>query len=203
MIEHTNNVLAQDLEDGIQVVSVVSVPTVGSTQTIETSNADSDTPPMSPQPGCEIIVPSEPPSPIDSKEVSVGDLLQIKSRPTSPATLVSCFSGVQVFASALDDQPQSSKSNGGNFVTYSAVASLPVVNATSSGNTVELETVRIQGQTLKTAFITASPTRSFSPDEQQQPQQQDDSTQQQPEQQRLPSVLEAAIKAEPKVEVER
>ena len=187
VIEHTNNVLPQDLEDGMpgmQVVSVVSVPTVGSTQTVETSNADSDTPPLSPQPGCEIIVPSAGGSASsvvlsdDVKEVTVGDLLQIDSRPNSPK-LVN-FTNVQVFtASSLDAQDSAGSFSPGT-VTYTAT--LPVVTATSA---------EFKASTPP-QYITSSPTRPFSPDCQ-------DGSQQQ----RLPSVLEAAIKAEPKVEVER
>ncbi|KAJ8672745.1 hypothetical protein QAD02_004005 [Eretmocerus hayati] len=123
VIEHTNNVLGQEIDEsgitgGLQVIPLVSVPTVGSTQTVETSNADSDTPPLSPQPGCEMIVASDggPGSICDehtetqtqsqreNKEVSVNDLLQIESRPGSPK-LVS-FGGVTVFASNLDGSEQ-------------------------------------------------------------------------------------------------
>lgn len=185
MIEHTNNVLPQELEDdgmsGVQLVSVVSVPTVGSTQTIGTSNADSDTPPLSPQTaGCEIIVPSSGASDIEHKEVvSVAELL-VESRPSSPG--LHC---VQVFASTLDEQDaQATVTVTGSFspgpgsgVTYTA--SLPVVTAAAVVGSAA-------GQ-----FITASPSRPFSPD-------QDSNSMQ-----RLPSVLEAAMKAEPKVEVER
>lgn len=182
MIEHTNNVLQPILEDSmpeeLQVVSVVSVPTVGSTQTVETSNADSNTPPLSPEPGCEIIVPSSGSDSI--KDVNVGDLLQVESRPNSPKIVA--FAGVQVFASALDDQASSGSFSPG---TVAYTTSLPVVNAATVVGTADFK------GTTAAQFITASPTRPFSPDP--------DSSQQQ----RLPSVLEAAIKAEPKVEVER
>ncbi|XP_014220034.1 putative mediator of RNA polymerase II transcription subunit 29 isoform X2 [Copidosoma floridanum] len=197
VIEHTNNVLAQELEDGLpslQVVSVVSVPTVGSTQTIETSNADSNTPPLSPQPGCEVILPNNPDE-IDDDEndeddennvvvqgdnnvgivVSkdcVSELLAIESsRPNSPKVL----QAFPVFATQLEQA---------DAATYAAAASLPVGQPTTAA--------------VAAQFITASPTRPFSPDQQ-------DPASQQPSlpQQRLPSVLEAAMKAEPKVEVER
>ncbi|XP_058808710.1 uncharacterized protein LOC131674211 [Phymastichus coffea] len=184
VIEHTNNVLQQDLEDGIpglQVVSVVSVPTVGSTQTVETSNADSNTPPLSPQPACEIIVPNNVNNDetVISKEVSVADILQVESRPTSPqqqhVAKIVAFAGVggTVFTSALDEQAVAQ--NGSFSPAYAATLTpTTVTNKFESAS----------------QFITTSPTRPFSPDQ--------DSSQQ-----RLPSVLEAAMKAEPKVEVER
>ncbi|XP_003425862.1 uncharacterized protein LOC100679356 [Nasonia vitripennis] len=183
VIEHTNNIIPPLVEDSsmpeeLQLVSVVSVPTVGSTQTVETSNADSNTPPLSPQPGCEVIVPSNGGDSI--KEVSVDELLQIESRPNSPKVVG--FTGVQVFASALDDQTSSGSFSPG---TVAYTTSLPVVSAAAVVGAADFK------GTSAAQFITASPSRPFSPDL--------DSSQQQ----RLPSVLEAAIKAEPKVEVER
>ncbi|OXU30590.1 hypothetical protein TSAR_016607, partial [Trichomalopsis sarcophagae] len=183
VIEHTNNIISPLVEDSsmpeeLQLVSVVSVPTVGSTQTVETSNADSNTPPLSPQPGCEVIVPSNGGDSI--KEVSVNELLQIESRPNSPKVVG--FTGVQVFASALDDQTSSGSFSPG---TVAYTTSLPVVSAATVVGAADFK------GTSAAQFITASPSRPFSPDM--------DSSQQQ----RLPSVLEAAIKAEPKVEVER
>ncbi|XP_011501178.1 PREDICTED: helix-loop-helix protein 11 [Ceratosolen solmsi marchali] len=176
MIEHTGNILPEDLEDGIpglQVVSVVSVPSVGSTQTVETSNADTNTPPLSPQPGCEIIVSNGTTvGPDDSKDA---EELLLESQPDSPKIVG--FAGVQVFTSNLDEQTSPSSFGPGG-VTYTT--NLPV------GNT----TTEFKGSPVN-QFIAVSPTRSFSPD-------QDIS-----QQQRLPSVLEAAMKAEPKVEVER
>ena len=174
VIEHTNNVMQQELDEGIQglqVVSVVTVPTVGSTQTVETSTLDgqeSCSPPLSPQATCEIILPNDElvasSTGCGAKEVSVGELLT-DSQPGSPKLVGFAF------ASSLDQIDEQS---------------LPVVSV-ASASIQEFKASSSSGQ-----FITASPPRPFSPD--------DVDTD---GQQRLPSVLEAAIKAEPKVEVER
>ncbi|KAG8035730.1 hypothetical protein G9C98_001386 [Cotesia typhae] len=53
VIEHTDDAMAQETEEAVatlQVVSLMSIPAVGSTQTVETSNPEPSSPPMSPQP---------------------------------------------------------------------------------------------------------------------------------------------------------
>ncbi|XP_012281931.1 helix-loop-helix protein 11 [Orussus abietinus] len=150
VIEHTDNVMAQETEEAVaalQVVSVVSLPPVGSTQTVETSSPD-PSPPMSPQPAD--MVPEE--------------VKDERSRPASPK-IVGFAQSSQVFP-AIDDQATSDSFSPTSRVAYASSAA-------------DFKT---------TQFITASPSRPFSPDV---------------EPQRLPSVLEAAMKAEPKVEVER
>ncbi|XP_078036088.1 transcription factor cropped [Augochlora pura] len=149
VIEHTDNVIAQETEEAVaalQVVSVVSLPPVGSTQTVETSSPDPSSPPLSPQPADMV--------PEDIKEEDV--------EPGSPKIVA--FTQSQGFA-AIEEQTTADSFSSASRVTYSGdfKASSP-------------------------QYITASPSRPFSPAT---------------EPQRLPSVLEAAIKAEPKVEVER
>lgn len=153
VIEHTDNVIAQETEEAVaalQVVSVVSLAPVGTTQTVETSSPDPSSPPLSPQPAD--MVPEE------IKEEEAG--------PGSPKIVT--FGQNQVF-SAIDEQTTGDSSfSSSSRVTY----------ATSTG----------EFKNASPQYITTSPSRPFSPAA---------------EPQRLPSVLEAAMKAEPKVEVER
>lgn len=153
MIEHTDNVMAQETEDAVaalQVVSVMSLPPVGSTQTVETSSPDPSSPPLSPQPGD--MVPE--------------DVKEVESRPGSPKMVT--FGQNQVFTT-MDEQATAEPFASSGRVTYATSSAADFKNASPQ-------------------YITASPNRPFSPAT---------------EPQRLPSVLEAAIKAEPKVEVER
>ena len=150
MIEHTDNVLPQETEEAVaalQVVSLVSLPPVGSTQTVETTTPDSSLPPFSPQP-VEVV----------TEEIKEED----DSQPNSPKLVA--------FASQIF--PMEEQTSSGSF----SPTRVTLTYATESGNS-------------SNQYITSSPTRSFSPEEE--------------ETQRLPSVLEAAMKAEPKVEVER
>ena len=152
VIEHTDNVIAQETEEAVaalQVVSVVSLAPVGTTQTVETSSPDPSSPPLSPQPAD--MVPEE------IKEEEAG--------PGSPKIVT--FGQNQVF-SAIDEQTTGDSFSSSSRVTY----------ATSTG----------EFKNASPQYITTSPSRPFSPAA---------------EPQRLPSVLEAAMKAEPKVEVER
>lgn len=163
--------ITQEIDDsiqGLQVVSVVSVPTVGSTQTIETSNADSNTPPLSPQ-AADLFIPDE--------DVILKEELVEDSRPSSPKILG--FADVRVFSSLEDAQANAGSFSPSN-VAYAS--SNGVVSGSSSGTTL------IATNGTVSQLISASPVREFSPD---------------PETPRLPSALEAAMKAEPKVEVER
>lgn len=149
--------MAQETEEAVaslQVVSVVSLPPVGSTQTIETSiaNSESGSPPMSPQ--TEIITE-------DIKEESV-------SPPASPKIVA-----FAPFVNQEDALP----------VTESSIVAETIsvaINESFSPSRVPY----VNGGSFST-----SPTRPFSPTSE--------------PTQRLPSVLEAAMKAEPKVEVER
>ncbi|KZC13885.1 Transcription factor AP-4 [Dufourea novaeangliae] len=149
VIEHTDNVIAQETEEAVaalQVVSVVSLPPVGSTQTVETSSPDPSSPPLSPQPAD--MVPEE--------------IKEEEAEPGSPKIVA--FSQNQAF-SAIEEQTTGDSFSSSSRVTYSE-----------------------DFKTTSPQYITASPSRPFSPAA---------------ELQRLPSVLEAAMKAEPKVEVER
>ncbi|CAD1476384.1 unnamed protein product, partial [Heterotrigona itama] len=151
VIEHTDNVIAQETEEAVaalQVVSVVSLAPVGTTQTVETSSPDPSSPPLSPQPAD--MVPEE------IKEEEAG--------PGSPKIVT--FGQNQVF-SAIDEQTTGDSFSSSSRVTY----------ATSTG----------EFKNASPQYITTSPSRPFSP----------------AAEPRLPSVLEAAMKAEPKVEVER
>lgn len=159
VIEHTDNVMAQETEEAVaalQVVSVVSLPPVGSTQTVETSNPDPCSPPLSPQ----------------TAEIVSEDLKEEETAPESPKIVA--FATSQVFASAIEE-------------TNSVGSFSPSRVAYASTTTPEFK-ADFKSTTSTAQFISASPTRPFSPPA---------------EPQRLPSVLEAAIKAEPKVEVER
>ncbi|XP_033303795.1 transcription factor cropped isoform X1 [Bombus vancouverensis nearcticus] len=152
VIEHTDNVIAQETEEAVaalQVVSVVSLAPVGTTQTVDTSSPDPSSPPLSPQPAD--MVPEE------IKEEETG--------PGSPKIVT--FGQNQVF-SAIDEQTTGDSFSSSSRVTY----------ATTTG----------EFKNASPQYITTSPSRPFSPTA---------------EPQRLPSVLEAAMKAEPKVEVER
>ncbi|XP_076182018.1 transcription factor cropped [Ptiloglossa arizonensis] len=152
VIEHTDNVIAQETEEAVaalQVVSVVSLPPIGSTQTVETSSPDPSSPPLSPQPAD--MVPE--------------DIKEEEMCPGSPKIVA--FSQNQAFAT-IEEQTTADSFSSSSRVTY----------ASSTGDF----------KTSSPQYITASPSRPFSPVA---------------EPQRLPSVLEAAIKAEPKVEVER
>lgn len=152
MIEHTDNVIAQETEDAVaalQVVSVVSLAQVGTTQTVETSSPDPSSPPLSPQPAD--MVPEE--------------IKEEESGPGSPKIVT--FGQNQVF-SAIDEQTTADSFSSSSRVTYT----------TSTG----------EFKNASPQYITTSPARPFSPAA---------------EPQRLPSILEAAMKAEPKVEVER
>ena len=158
VIDHTDNVLAQETEDPVATMEVeivaVDLPPVGSTQTVETSNPDTSSPPMSPQP-IEIV----------AEEFTEEE----ETAPESPKIVAIS----QVFADTIDEHGTSIGSFSPSRIIY----------ATATG-----EFKNTGGITATAQFITASPTRPFSPVA---------------EPQRLPSVLEAAIKAEPKVEVER
>lgn len=152
VIEHTDNVIAQETEDAVaalQVVSVVSLAQVGTTQTVETSSPDPSSPPLSPQPAD--MVPEE--------------IKEEESGPGSPKIVT--FGQNQVF-SAIDEQTTGDSFSSSSRVTYT----------TGTG----------EFKNASPQYITTSPTRPFSPAA---------------EPQRLPSILEAAMKAEPKVEVER
>lgn len=150
VIEHTDNVMAQETEDmaTLQVVSVMSLPPVGSTQTVETSSPDPSSPPLSPQPAD--IVPEE--------------IKEEESRSGSPKLVT--FAQNQVFTT-MEEQTTADSFSSSSRVTYAS--SNDFKNASPQ-------------------YIGGSPSRPFSPAA---------------EPQRLPSVLEAAMKAEPKVEVER
>ncbi|KOC71264.1 Transcription factor AP-4, partial [Habropoda laboriosa] len=150
VIEHTDNVIAQETEEAVaalQVVSVVSLAPVGATQTVETSSPDPSSPPLSPQPADMVPV------------------IKQEEAPGSPKIVT--FSQNQVF-SAIEEQTTEDSFSSPSRVTYTT-------------NTGEFKNTSPQ-------YITTSPSRPFSPAA---------------EPQRLPSVLEAAMKAEPKVEVER
>lgn len=154
VIEHTDNVIAQETEEAVttlQVVSVMALPPVGSTQTVETSSPDPSSPPLSPQPAD--MVPEE--------------VKQEESCPDDSPKIVT-FAQNQVFAT-MDEQTTAETFSSSNRVTYAASSAADFKNASPQ-------------------YMSASPSRPFSPPT---------------EPQRLPSVLEAAIKAEPKVEVER
>ncbi|XP_014610187.1 PREDICTED: uncharacterized protein YMR317W isoform X2 [Polistes canadensis] len=154
VIEHTDNVMNQETEEAVaalQVVSVMSLPAVGSTQTVETSSPEPSSPPLSPQPGD--LVPSD-------ELIKEGE-----SRPSSPKIVA--FAPNSVFAS-LEEQT--------------------TVDSFSSSSRVTYGSSNADFKSASPQYITSSPTRPFSPPA---------------EPQRLPSVLEAAMKAEPKVEVER
>ena len=155
VIEHTDNVMAQETEDAVaalQVVSVMSLPPVGSTQTVETSSPDPSSPPLSPQQADMEIKPEE--------------IKEEESCPGSPKIVT--FAQNQVFT-AIEEQTTADSFSSSSRVTYATSSSADFKNTSPQ-------------------YITASPSRPFSPAA---------------EPQRLPSVLEAAIKAEPKVEVER
>ncbi|XP_066600398.1 uncharacterized protein crp [Prorops nasuta] len=155
VIEHTDNVMAQETEDAVaslQVVSVVSIPPVGSTQTVETSSPEPSSPPLSPQ--VADIVPE--------------DMKEDESRASTPKLVA--FGQTQVF-SGIEEATTADSFSSSSRVTYAS------------------STTEFKGDFKSSPqYITASPTRPFSPAT---------------EPQRLPSVLEAAMKAEPKVEVER
>ncbi|XP_063981818.1 uncharacterized protein LOC135164942 isoform X2 [Diachasmimorpha longicaudata] len=149
VIEHTDNVLAQETEEAVtalQVVSVMSIPAVGSTQTVETTTEDPTSPPLSPQP-VELL--NE-----EGKDEEV--------RPGSPK-IVTFAANNQIFTATIEE--------GSNTEAFSPS------RVTYAG---EFKNTGAQ-------FIAASPMRPFSP----------------AAEPILPSVLEAAMKAEPKVEVER
>ncbi|XP_015188199.1 PREDICTED: integumentary mucin C.1 isoform X2 [Polistes dominula] len=156
VIEHTDNIMNQETEEAVaalQVVSVMSLPAVGSTQTVETSSPEPSSPPLSPQPTGDLVVPTE-------------ELLkEEESRPSSPKIVA--FAQNPVFAS-LEEQTTADSFSSSSRVTY------------GSSNA--------DFKSASPQYITTSPSRPFSPPA---------------EPQRLPSVLEAAMKAEPKVEVER
>ncbi|KYN11198.1 Transcription factor AP-4 [Trachymyrmex cornetzi] len=152
VIEHTDNVMAQETEEAVatlQVVSVMSLPPVGSTQTVETSSPDPSSPPLSPQPA----------------EMVSEEIKEEESRASTPKIVA--FAPNQVFT-AMEEPTTADSFSSSSRVTY----------ATSSS---------ADFKTGSPQFITASPSRPFSP----------------VTEPRLPSVLEAAMKAEPKVEVER
>ncbi|KAL7301645.1 hypothetical protein TKK_0005652 [Trichogramma kaykai] len=216
VIEHTNNVIsAQEVvDDGItslQVVSVVAVPSVGSTQTIETSSVVGDqdpTPPLSPsdQGACEIIVATTAASASNSDDgsnkdqqqqlMSAQDLLQQveSSRPNSPKILGFAFatSSATTASNNSDDQQQQISSNGSSS-SSTPYSTTPLLGSSSSGTTTmtNLQEFKVSGGCTG-QYITSSPTRPFSPNDAAGV-----------VTQRIPSVLEAAMKAEPKVEVER
>ncbi|XP_072754881.1 uncharacterized protein Crp [Anoplolepis gracilipes] len=155
VIEHTDNVMAQETEDAVaalQVVSVMALPPVGSTQTVETSSPDPSSPPLSPQPADMEIKPEE--------------IKEEESCPGSPKLVT--FAQNQVFTT-IEEQTTADSFSSSSRVTYATSSSADFKNTSPQ-------------------YITASPSRPFSPAA---------------EPQRLPSALEAAIKAEPKVEVER
>ncbi|KOX77148.1 Transcription factor AP-4 [Melipona quadrifasciata] len=102
VIEHTDNVIAQETEEAVaalQVVSVVSLAPVGTTQTVETSSSDPSSPPLSPQPAD--MVPEE------IKEEEAG--------PGSPKIVT--FGQNQVF-SAIDEQTTGDSFSSSSRVTY-------------------------------------------------------------------------------------
>lgn len=134
----------------LQVVSVMSIPAVGSTQTVETTNPDTSSPPLSP-----------PPVEIITEEI----IKEEESRAISPK-IVAFTANNQIFTATIEE-PSNTESFSPQRVSYP---------------------IELNNSTSSTQFIPASPTRPFSPVV---------------ESQRLPSVLEAAMKAEPKVEVER
>lgn len=141
--------MAQETEDAVaslQVVSVVTLPPVGSTQTVETTTPDPSPSPSPPPPEME---------PVEIKEES--------SRPSTPKIVA--FTQAQVFTTP----------------TKQKLGSFSPTHVTYGATPTDFKNVSSQ-------FISTSPTRPFSPPA---------------EPQRLPSVLEAAMKAEPKVEVER
>lgn len=135
----------------LQVVSVMSLPPVGSTQTVETSSPDPSSPPLSPQPA-DLVAKEE--------------IKEEQSRPSTPKIVT--FAQNPVFTT-MEEQTTADSFSSSSRVTY-ASSSADFKNASPQ-------------------YMTASPSRSFSPTG--------------AEPQRLPSVLEAAMKAEPKVEVER
>ncbi|XP_034936381.1 uncharacterized protein crp [Chelonus insularis] len=150
ILQHADNIIAPETEDvvtGLQVVSVMSIPAIGSTQTVETTDQEPSSPPLSPQP-IELVADE-----IIKEEDSCPDSRKIVAFSTSN----------QVFTTIEDH---------GNTECFSPIQ-VPYKNEFTNS---------------ATSFTAKSPTRSFSPPT---------------EPQRLPSVLEAAMKAEPKVEVER
>jgi hypothetical protein len=175
MIEHTSSVLPQDLEDGMPGLQVVSVVSVPSVGSIQTvETSNADSNTPPLSPQPGCEIIVSGTSAVGPNETKDVAELLVESRPNSPKIVG--FAGVQVFASGIDEQTSSGSFSPGA-VAYAT--SLPVV-----GSTAEFKASPVN------QFIAGSPTRPFSPD-------------QDINQQRLPSVLEAAIKAEPKVEVER
>lgn len=153
MVQETEEAVA-----ALQVVSVVTLPPVGSMQTVETSSPIPSSPPLSPQI-----------EEIETEEVVVE---KDDSRPSSPKIVA--FSQNQVFTASIEEH-NSRDSFSPTRVTYTTTGDYKPAVA---------------------QFITASP-RPMSPEEEEE----EEEVAEEP--QRLPSVLEAAMKAEPKVEVER
>ncbi|KAF7998239.1 hypothetical protein HCN44_009637 [Aphidius gifuensis] len=182
VIEHTDNVMAQETEEAVnnlQVVSVMSIPAVGSTQTVETS---------SPDPGIDV-------SPVLSPQC--GDLIDdikdemITIHPSSPKILT-FTNAEQLYTTVIEEEEEEQQSETTSTATV-VVATTPPTTLTNDSFTPTIVTYASANEFNNknnngAQFIAASPTRSFSP------------TIETP---RLPSVLEAAMKAEPKVEVER
>lgn len=149
--------MAQETEDAVnnlQVVSVMSIPAVGSTQTVETS---------SPDPGIDV-------SPILSPHSCelIDEIKEEDHAPPGSPKIVAFTSAEQMYTTVIEEQPISS-----------TIESFTPPRVTYVSN---------DFKNTGTQFIIASPERPYSPPA---------------ETQRLPSVLEAAMKAEPKVEVER
>lgn len=170
--------MAQETEEAVsnlQVVSVMSIPAVGSIQTVETS---------SPDPGIDV-------SPVLSPQC--GDLIDdskdeiISIHPSSPKILT-FTNAEQLYTTVIDDEEEQQSET--TTVVVETTPSTTLTNDSFASTIVTYaSTNEFDDKNNDDAqFIAASPIRSFSPTI---------------ETTRLPSVLEAAIKAEPKVEVER
>ncbi|XP_051174846.1 apoptotic chromatin condensation inducer in the nucleus [Leptopilina boulardi] len=194
VIEHTDNLMQVETEEqeeeeeeeveeeeeeeetteiaSLQVVSLVSLPPVGSTQTVETTIPELSSPPLSPQPvevvAEEIKEEEEVEDEEEEEEEEEVEELVEDSETSIPKTVT--FTS-QIFPSVAVEEQQQQQTECA--FSPSHVTSYGCTESTSNSS----------------QYITGSPTRPYSPEED--------------IQQRLPSVLEAAMKAEPKVEVER
>lgn len=160
----------------LQVVSLISLPPVGSTTTVETSVEDSSFPPSSPQ-SVQVVAAEEEikeeeevQDEEEEEEDDEEELIQ-DSETNSPKTVTFASQIFPSIAITVEEQQQ----------TNSECSFSPSRVKTTYGCTESTSN-------SSTQYITSSP-RPYSPEED--------------IQQRLPSVLEAAMKAEPKVEVER
>lgn len=194
VIEHTDNLMAQETEDAVnslQVVSVVSLPPVESTQTIETTIvSETESPPMSPQQGelmAEEECVAEDEEELEEEMEECETMIikeEIDSSPESPKIVT--FTQSQMFTGILEEHEASNSGES----SPSDTATITIAGSFSPSRL-----SYVNGSSDCGNYITSSPSRPFSPS----------CTTPGTETtiQRLPSVLEAAMNAEPKVEVER